>query len=1156
MPERFRSTKGQRGFTLAEILVTTAIFAIIMIAALTVYDRSNRVFSSSTAAANLQQSTRIGFDKLVSDLRMTGFDYNRGGIPTTPGQYPQPDEQIEYAGPTAVVIRANFDYNTNSARSNGLAPDGTPCTAVPPSPLCGTPNYYALSSSGGKLFPYITTDNTEIVAYVLRSTAPGAANSDSISFYADTDVPRRAYPNVAGQSSGGHAENQVTISGIDISNNNPPYTLYRVTVDDLLASPPRVGTPVAENIRSLQFQYYQDGVGSKLLEFPGSPTGTPITATRNAGGTTVATSGTGAIGGDGQYDPNAVNGVGAGNFNDRTLRSQIQSVRVSVVGMDANPTANYQNPTETNPSFKTYKEYSLSSLIVPRNLGLQGFPEPSYNPPGAPTITGACVGHCAAPFIAWTPPSAGGPVTVGYEIQWDSNQAGSFSAPNTMPINDPSATSAIVKDCGCDPSQPIYYRIVAINDNGQSQPSALYTITPQNTTKPAAPTISNISTNLNNQIALQWVSPSTNASTLMQCSGVGANASGSAIPAQEIIHFQVARSTDPNFTPNASNYVLDFGTASQPAVPAVGATINWVDAAAATGAPVQSLSPPAACIQYYYRVRALDRCYVTNGMNYSGVADDSTSAWTPAVGSPGWPGRAASSSTPSTPVGMSLDPDATKTHCPNGLSSLCDIALTWNKVTTDTGNNPIAVDTYTLFRERRIQGNTTWTPDATLGSGGQLDISGFTSQAGSLISYVDHPAYQDPLAGVYEYRYSVAAKICNTPSPAFSNTTTYPGCNFGVAITAQGNSAGSGTQADPWVLGYGDSITVAYTSGNQLASVSFQVMQNGNNIGSATTISSAPFVFGWSDQPGGSPYEVWIRMTDVLGCTMTYVRYVTQQPAAQCTFQDLGTGAGRTNGPPAPILGTGSQPRPVTFDFAYNAALNKNFTALNNQPSVATTETMKFNTTANPFGTFNGSMTLTWADINGLHRELTLVSVDWYKVSTAGIYSTALSVPVNQALIFTTATGPSVTAGQAFVDVTSTTAFGSTGATGTFYIDSEAMNYTVASATRFTVTRGVRGTSAAIHTPDPTTGTIDVEKLMTKVVQAPSAFPDVAAGEAIRFVLNFTYDSSHKNSKLTTSGSVILGMCIKYKVASDPTLTQSCNLVGQAATSANPTSCD
>src|SRR5436190_24385607 len=98
------SERRQRGFTLAEILVTTAIFAIIMIAALAVYDKSNQVFKQSTEAADMQQSTRIGFDKLVADLRMAGFDYSRGGIPTGDGQYNQPDEQIEYAGVRAVAF--------------------------------------------------------------------------------------------------------------------------------------------------------------------------------------------------------------------------------------------------------------------------------------------------------------------------------------------------------------------------------------------------------------------------------------------------------------------------------------------------------------------------------------------------------------------------------------------------------------------------------------------------------------------------------------------------------------------------------------------------------------------------------------------------------------------------------------------------------------------------------------------------------------------------------------------------------------------------------------------------------------------------------------------------------------------------------------------
>src|SRR5207244_7182289 len=250
----------------------------------------------------------------------------------------------------------------------------------------------------------ITTDNNEIVAYVLRSTAPGAANSDSIAFYADVEVPRRAYPNVSGQTTGGHPENNsnaITISGIDTSNDHPPYTLYRVTYDDIANN--RVGTPVAENIRSLQFKYYTDGLGTQLLKYFD---GNPITNGRNAGGATFTADGTGAIGGDGLYDPANVGTTS--NYDDRTQRQLIQSIRMALVGMNSTPEFKYENPSETNAAFKNYREYNLSTLLVPRNLGLQGFPEPSYNPPGPPEITGACIGHCGAPFITWRAPSAGG----------------------------------------------------------------------------------------------------------------------------------------------------------------------------------------------------------------------------------------------------------------------------------------------------------------------------------------------------------------------------------------------------------------------------------------------------------------------------------------------------------------------------------------------------------------------------------------------------------------------------------------------------------------------------------------------------------------------------------------------------------------------------
>ena len=71
----------QRGMSLAEVLVASAIFTIIILAILMIYDRSNRVFKTSVESAEMQQSTRAGFDRLVSDVRMAGFDADRDGVP-------------------------------------------------------------------------------------------------------------------------------------------------------------------------------------------------------------------------------------------------------------------------------------------------------------------------------------------------------------------------------------------------------------------------------------------------------------------------------------------------------------------------------------------------------------------------------------------------------------------------------------------------------------------------------------------------------------------------------------------------------------------------------------------------------------------------------------------------------------------------------------------------------------------------------------------------------------------------------------------------------------------------------------------------------------------------------------------------------------------
>lgn len=399
MRTQTNSRHSQSGFSLVEVMTATAIFAIIFVAALLVYDRSNRMFSQNTQAADMQQSTRVAYEKVLSDVRMVGFDYKRAGIPTSayipwrPSQayvvgqmvlpsvmnghiykcttagtsgpagpttwgtasgatvndgvgtlvwtevgtitaaFDQPDEQIEYAWSSAITVRANYDYDA--------ADDST----------LGHYDHGRESKLESTYFPVVTTGNHEIVTYALVSNAPGATNSDKVEFYADVNSSgsptRTAYP-------GGNKERKVSITGVDLSNNNPPYTLYRFTLAD---DGSVVRTPLADNIRSLNFDYFQDAQGNQHLQDL-----TPADITN--------------VGGDGQFDPSDPT---TANDTNRLIRANIRSIKVTLVGMNPAPDPSYTDSSDTKAPH--YRKLTLSTAIVPRNLGIVAMQQSATRPP-------------------------------------------------------------------------------------------------------------------------------------------------------------------------------------------------------------------------------------------------------------------------------------------------------------------------------------------------------------------------------------------------------------------------------------------------------------------------------------------------------------------------------------------------------------------------------------------------------------------------------------------------------------------------------------------------------------------------------------------------------------------------------------------------------
>jgi prepilin-type N-terminal cleavage/methylation domain-containing protein len=1021
------SLRHQRGFTLAEILVTTAIFAIIMIAALTVYDRSNRVFKSGTESADMQQSTRIGFDKLVSDLRMAGFDYNRGGIPTGAGQFPQPDEQIEYAGTTAVIFRANFNYNTASGTGNGLEPTYTP----PADP-----------TTGASIFPYVTTSNDEIVAYVLRA-ADNTKNTGSISFYVDSSKPRKAYP-------GGLAESLIKISnalcstcGIDTTNANPPYTLYRMTVSDIINGVP--GTPVSENIRSLNFFYYTDPNGATVLKNNDGPPATDITNTRDADGSTSTpatatftnedgtstTVYTGAIGGAGQYNPG--NPGAAANFIDRQSRATIQSIRVNLVGMNANPDPGYTQKTETIARIKSYRQYQLSALVAPRNLGLTGFPEPTTVPPGPPTITGICTAACAAPVICWTPPSGGGPVAA-YLIQWDTNSKGAFT--NTLVIADPSATSAIIPDNGSmDPSLTWYYQVVAQNEIGAST-SQLMSVQPKNSTKPMPPAANSINSSnaTNYAVTLGWTAPGTNdpSKATATCTGTGCSTDPTVIPSQELISYRIYRGLTPNFDPSIAGQsvpVLMTGSKYQPTVASPGAPVSWNDS------PGTSAYPPGTCVQYYYRMQAADRCVLNNAYNASNDLNDSLSTLSPPVGTSAKGGMAADLTSAQATAPITLNVNTATSACPAPSSTNCQIDLVWPKVTSDTAGNAIGVDKYLITRYRKKQADAKFVLDTTFNKSGFSQDN--TGTAG--VSDTSAPAYDTPADNKqWFYEYTVAANDCRLgiASPPADYPTP---CSINPIIVEVGASNG-GTADSPataWVMNAGDTITVSPPVGVTLVSVKFEVTTYPTGAAVDTyTDTTSPFQYSWSDRSDNQVYQVKMTVVTSLGCTEIHVKYVQDQQAQPCSFANQAL-------------------------VAFTSATAGSTTTLSETYTIT-------NTGSDPMQVASKPINVTWArpagDTN--HSDLTLNAIA-YPATTDNF----------------TGVGPG------------------------------------------TVSRFI-----------------------------PSSIGNIAPGGKLAITVRWQYKKTDDPPALT--GQPLAKICLDYVIASEPTVTKHCNLVGQSAATNNPNSCD
>ena len=549
-----RDRTQESGFSLVEMLLASAIFSIVAAVVFIFYTAAQKSYKSGENFSDQQQSTRVAFDRMVSDIRLAGFNTNPDGDQT------RVDEQVEGAWDTAITIRGDFDFED-------------PAASVTPE-----------SALAGSTYNVVSTGNDEVVTYVLAK--PGPTGPDTLSLRLDTDKPRTK------------TVKSISIPNVALVQNNPPYTLYRVTLADISGSFPGapnaasnfVYEPVADNIKSMTFQYLPDS-GAQLG--PDTPA-------------------------------NSADDLGGSDANSLT-RSKIRRIAVNLVGMTPDEDMDFVDASDATATTH-YRKFDLQTDVNAENLGKTAVKDIDVTPPPAPTNVSTVAGHCKGILVKWDPPSSASGVTAYTIKYWVNGSPGSFS---TTGVTYPHQEYGVVDYDGhgfvAGLTQGTSYcfqvqaRDLVGNQSGWAPAGSPPCATVAETSTPGTPTGLTASGNgsvaaQDSRIALTWNEVRSNANSV---TGDPDLIGGTTIM-RDTAGYKLYRDTISGFTPDdatnmvANTTVLPFGSTS------------WTDANVAN------------CRTYYYKLKTCDTCDV--------LSAESTQA----------AGQAQTMVPPSKPLGLSV----------------------------------------------------------------------------------------------------------------------------------------------------------------------------------------------------------------------------------------------------------------------------------------------------------------------------------------------------------------------------------------------------------------------------------------------------------------------------------------------------------------------
>jgi prepilin-type N-terminal cleavage/methylation domain-containing protein len=625
----------------------------------------------------------------------------------------------------------------------------------------------------------VSVGNDEVVIYALSKPEwiSSGTGGQTLTFSADVqeaprdgDVETVNIPNVALVQTAAGA----------------PYTLYRITLNPDTGTWGSAGfitrTPLVENIRSMTFQYFgQSDARINALDLN--------SATDDIGGAETATV--------------------------KATRQGIRRVNVSLIGLTRDPDLNYVDPADTEPSTQKFRKFELVGDVTPRNLGMKGLRDliSDSNPPSQPGAPTLLAGHCGGLYVSWPPNNAEEGVT-SYKVLIGTS-AGSATSSRAS-----SSNAAYV--AGLTTGTTYYIRITAIDAAGnESIPSAERNTAVTNTTTPSAPATVAASDDQENAVNVTWTAVTTNTANLV----------GDPITPtiRDLAGYRVYRGATANFTPDASNRIVDETSSKPSATPSVPDTtvVN--------------------CRNYYYKVRAVDLCGVES-------AD--------APGAAGEAGRASTDTAPGTPANVQAF-----------ITGPSRVTVSWDAVIENVKSQTIRIEDYEIIGRRCLIGDT-----SCIG-----DISGYASvgtATGGATTFVDNGA--TGIGVLYSWYYRVrATDDCNNASEwsevasaqcAFLGTLTW--------VTPQNGDPVSGVTP----------IRVAvYSGGAETYDKATLDFVHATNSGANRTETLAPTVVGdttyyeydWLATPSGQ-YTVTITVANASGCTKSSSITLNAAPTVAC----------------------------------------------------------------------------------------------------------------------------------------------------------------------------------------------------------------------------------------------------------------------------------